>query len=341
MKYAAVIIGIWAILAGCSTYYTNGDYFYVRNDGADMPVWVAGDTDSDTFVLFLHGGPGGDSATASLFPAFKDLESRYRIVYWDQRASGISQGNPSTDTFTVAQFVEDTDLVVDVIRELYEPDRLFLFGHSWGGALGVAYLADTARAAKIDGFIMHDAGHNLADGLPASGRWMLGYAQRQIDAGKDLPRWTELRDWLAADPDFTVAENHRRLASSYSVPAEADAYYFDPANKGIAGPDFAFIFNSFASLAILTGGGSIRENFNILELDLSAELTQIVLPTLVLWGRHDGVNTIEMGEAAFALLGTDPAEKELVIFEESGHQPFAEEPDLFADAFHLFVDSHP
>jgi pimeloyl-ACP methyl ester carboxylesterase len=335
---ASLAIVSVTLLAGCSSYYTTGDYFYVRNKGADMPVWVTGNTSSDTMILFLHGGPGGNSSTAALFPAFAELETRYAVAYWDQRASGLSQGNPDPETYTVPQFVEDMELVVDVLIKLYAPGRLVVFGHSWGGALGTAYLADSARAAKVSGFVMHDAGYNLVDGLPASGEWMRAYAQDQIDAGVDPEYWTDLRDWLAGTPDFTVEANYRRLASSYSVPGRADAYYHDAANKGVAGPDAAFIFTSFASLSLLTGGASIRENFNILELDLSPELPSITLPTLVMWGRHDGVNTVEMGQDAFALLGTAPAEKSIVIFEESGHQPFVEEPDLFVSEFTSFVD---
>ena len=339
-KTMVIIIAGLTFLTGCSLYYSEGDYFFARSEGSDMPVWVTGKKSSDTMILFLHGGPGGESTTASFFPAFEDLENRYRVAYWDQRASGLSQGNPSVDTYTVDQFVKDVDLVVDVLMEVFAPERLFLFGHSWGGALGIAYLADSSRAKKVSGFIMEDAGYNLVDGLPASGVWMENYAQLQVDAGNDVAQWKELRDWLATSPDFTVVENYRRLAAAYSVQGESDAYYYDSANKNIVGPDPTFIFESFASLALLTGGASIREHFNILELDLSTELTSITVPTLVLWGRHDGVNTVEMGEDAFALLGTDPTEKTLVIFEESGHQPFVEEPELFANTFHTFIDNN-
>jgi pimeloyl-ACP methyl ester carboxylesterase len=338
MKRAALLVLVAIVLASCSTYYTNGDYFFVRNAGADMPVWVTGNLESETMVLFLHGGPGGNSSTASLFPAFSELEGSYTLAYWDQRASGLSQGNPGVETYTVDQFVEDMDLVVDVLLQLYSPGRLVIFGHSWGGALGVAYLTDPVRQAKVSGFLMHDAGYNLADGLPASGEWMRSFAQDQISAGRNVEYWTSLRDWLADGPDFTVEQNYRRLAASYSVQGESDAYYYDPANKGVAGPDGEFIFTSFASLALLTGGASIRENFNILELDLSSNLPSLTLPTLVMWGRHDGVNTVEMGEDAFALLGTAPTEKRLVVFEESGHQPFVEEPNLFVSEFVTFVE---
>lgn len=51
---------------------------------------------------------------------------------------------------------------------------------------------------------------------------------------------------------------------------------------------------------------------------------------------HDGVNTVEMGEAAFEGLGSPDADKGLVVFEQS--EPFVEEPDLFLESVHAFVD---
>jgi proline iminopeptidase len=334
MRFVAVCT-LLLLTLGCSHYDSEGDYFFVRNRGADMPVWVTGDATSDTIVLFLHGGPGGDAATASLFPAFQQLGERFRLAYWDQRASGLSQGNPSKDTYTVEQFVGDTDLVIDVLRERYKPSRLILFGHSWGGALGVAYLADAARQTKVDAFIMEDAGYNLVDGLPASGRWMRDYAQEQIDAKHDVAMWSELRDWLNTAPDFRVEANYRRLDASYSVQGRRDAYYFDPSHKNV-GPDSAFILTSFASLALVFGGTSLRETFNILALNLTDDLAHIMVPTLVLWGEHDGVNTLEMGQIAFDKLGAPS--KQWVAFAQSGHQPFAEEPAKFVAAFSAFVD---
>ena len=42
-------------------------------------------------------------------------------------------------------------------------------------------------------------------------------------------------------------------------------------------------------------------------------MANITIPTLVLWGEYDGVNTIDMAYDAYNSLGTDPSEKELLI----------------------------
>jgi hypothetical protein len=75
------------LLLGCSAMQTEGDWFVVRNDGADMPVTVRGDLGADTFVVWLAGGPGDPVGRR---PRRRDgpARGRARMVYWDQRGAG-------------------------------------------------------------------------------------------------------------------------------------------------------------------------------------------------------------------------------------------------------------
>lgn len=36
--------------------FYEGDHFFIKNKGAEMPVTVKGNIESKKFVLFLHGG---------------------------------------------------------------------------------------------------------------------------------------------------------------------------------------------------------------------------------------------------------------------------------------------
>ena len=53
-----------------------------------MPVLVEGNVDSGVIVLWVHGGPGG---TAIGFQndefCSAQLEPKYAVAYWDQRAA--------------------------------------------------------------------------------------------------------------------------------------------------------------------------------------------------------------------------------------------------------------
>ena len=183
--------------------YYQGDHFFIKNAGAEMPVYVKGNIKSGIFILFLHGGPGGNASLPSFMPVSQELENDYAFAYWDQRGSGLSMGNPDQSTFTLEQFVDDLDLVVETIKHKYHNPRIVFYGISWGGALGSAYLRTKNYQDKIDGFICMDSGHNLVEGLPKSVAFVKDYAQKQIDNNVDVDYWTKARDWCATAPDMT------------------------------------------------------------------------------------------------------------------------------------------
>lgn len=340
MKNFTILIPIIVsiLLSACEKErFYNGDHFFIRNAGAEMPVYVKGNIQSGIFILFLHGGPGGNASLPSFMPVSKELEKDYAFAYWDQRGSGLSMGNPDPGTFTVEQFVDDLDLVVETIQLRYHNPRIVFYGISWGGALGSAYLSTKDYQQKIAGFICMDSGHNLVEGLPKSVEFVKEYAQQQIDQGINIAYWTEARDWCATVPDMTQKENYFRYDGYLT---NTNAYRKDP-NQEVQGPQVGALgtMNSYLSLAIFFNGQYLRPRFNILELNLSTDMASIQTPTIVIWGRHDGVNTIEMGYDAFnSIGGSDFQEKELVILENSAHEGYIEEQELFIHTFRKFVN---
>ena len=97
------------------------DFFYLRNDGADMPVYVEGNLSSNTFIVVLHGGPGGDAhAYNSAISAFSDrMESNFVMVYYDQRGSGTSMGRYKNSILTVEQHAEDLNFLINLLLDKY------------------------------------------------------------------------------------------------------------------------------------------------------------------------------------------------------------------------------
>ena len=340
MKNLAILISVlvFTLFSACEKEgFYQGDHFFVKNAGAEMPVYIKGNIQSGTFILFLHGGPGGNASLPSFMPVSNVLESDFAFAYWDQRGSGLSMGNPEASTFTVEQFVDDLDLVVETIKHRYQNPRLVFYGISWGGALGSAYLSSKNYQEKIDGFICMDSGHNLVDGLPKSVVFVKEYAQQQIDQDIDVAYWTEARDWCATVPDMTKKENYFTYDAYLT---NTNAYRKDP-NQKVQGPEVGALgtMNSYLSLSIFFNGRYLIPRFNILELNLSDDMERIKIPSLVIWGRHDGVNTIEMGYDAFnSIGGPDFQEKEMVILENSAHEGYIEEQELFISTFREFVD---
>jgi len=58
-----------------------------------MPAYLYGNFDSKTFIVLLHGGPGGNGLEYRSGKYAEMLEEQFAMVYWDQRGQGNSRGN--------------------------------------------------------------------------------------------------------------------------------------------------------------------------------------------------------------------------------------------------------
>jgi proline iminopeptidase len=106
--------------------------------------------------------------------------------------------------------------------------------------------------------------------------------------------------------------------------ATAPLYFFrhDP---GVV--DQLFADTIFSAAASRRGSELLRG------YDVTARLAEITAPTLVLVGRDDFVTPPSQAER----IRRGVPDAELVVFERSGHHPYAEEPDAFAAAVRAWL----
>jgi proline iminopeptidase len=336
-----ILIGLVIIFASCGTDpYLEGDFFYLVNKHASMPVVVRGNKASEIFILFIHGGPGGTALQKIGLAAFDGLEKSYATVFWDQRGSGSSQGNNSAEDLTLSQFVEDLDKLIDLIRFRYHDPQIFLMGHSWGGCLGTAYLTDATRQRKIRGWIEVDGAHDNPDGDNLSLAWITAYAETQIAAKHDTEFWKYALDWYAKNPNFTSDQ-----LEHYTFLEKAHGYIFDSVStrdpKAFPVYSFNYVFKSPADLpAALTNYNHVIKKFIVSDIDLTNEMKKITLPSLIIWGEHDGVIPYPMAQQALLALGTTAADKNIFTLPSSAHYGYYEEPVLFEGAVRSFIEKY-
>ncbi len=337
----ALLLILVLILACCAEdTYREGDFFFLINREARMPVVVRGNKSSGVFILFVHGGPGGTALQKIDLPAFNDLEQSYATVFWDQRASGSSQGNSPDDLLTLPQFVEDLDKLVDLIKFKYGQPQIFLMGHSWGGCLGTAYLADAGRQSKIRGWIEVDGAHSNPKGDSLSGEWVRSYAQQQINANADAEFWSYVLHWYEKNPNFTSNQ-----LEHYAFVEKAFGYIHDPSVRrtpaSFPGYTMEYMFNSPADVTMaLTNYNHVIKHFIISDIDLTPQMKNITLPSLIIWGQFDGVIPLPMASHALQALGTIAPQKSITVLPNSGHVGFYEEPELFASTVRQFVEQY-
>ncbi len=305
-----------------------------------MPVLVRGNKNSGVFILFIHGGPGGTALQKVGLPAFNDLENSYATVFWDQRASGSSQGNSAESLLNLQQFVEDLDMLVDLIRDKYNNPKLFLMGHSWGGCLGTAYLTNATRQQKIRGWMEIDGAHNNPKGDSLSLNWVVDYAKVQIANNVDADFWNYSLDWYKRNPNFTSDQ-----LEHYAFVEKGNGYVHDATvdrvPKTFPGYSFSYVFNSPADITMaLTNYNQVIKSFIVSDIDLTSQMKNITLPSLIVWGEGDGIIPFPMAQHAYNSLGTIPSKKSVFALANSGHVGFYEEPQLFVSAVRDFIEKY-
>ncbi len=121
-------------------------------NGAKLHAEAFGHPDS-ALLIVLHGGPGEDYRYLLNCKAFAD--KGYRVVFYDQRGSGLSQRFPKKSYTSIDVMYDDLAGVIAYYRKS-PTQKVFLLGHSWGGMLGTGFINKYPKA--INGIIIGEAG---------------------------------------------------------------------------------------------------------------------------------------------------------------------------------------
>ena len=110
----------------------------VKIGAIDQWLHIRGRNRNNPVLLYLHGGPGGPMI-GNMDAIQRPWEDYFTIVHWDQRQTGKSY-YPADDVnnpLTLNQIVEDTEELIQYLRDYLKKDKLFVLGHSWGSVLGM------------------------------------------------------------------------------------------------------------------------------------------------------------------------------------------------------------
>ena len=338
IKIIFFILIIVFLFCSCGTMFLSGgfkdgDWFYLENEGALMPVWVNGNIQSEIFIIYLHGGPGAGCVDAVVTSAFKELQKNFAVVCYEQRGSGSSQGSAKNESKSITQFTEDLEKIIALIKYKYNNPKLFLMSHSWGGTVGTSYLLKPENQQQISGWISINSGYNLEDGALLSIEWAENKANEQITSGININYWQKELEWYSANPDASEFSNVYRHFSNID---KLRGVYYDPSRSFIK-PEIPF-FNTpysifyFLNIVSLVSKGSL----NLFNYNYFPQMYNINIPSLILWGIHDGVLPVDLAYDAYNSLGSD--DKTIFIFENSAHIPYIEEPLLFAEKIIEFIN---
>jgi len=320
--------------------FKGGDWFYLENKGATMPVWVKGNIQSETFIIFIGGGPGYSSVEdIPLHDAFRRLQNHYALVCWDQRGCGLSQGNAKPETLTLKQFVEDLEKLVVLIRHKYNNPTLFLMGHSWGGMLGSAFLMNPINQTHVSGWIDISGMKNTTRDMMFFVEWVIEKAEEQINLGIDVDYWKDEIAWYNSRvPPLTydIWQDEKFWERNSKNAGKFNAWIHDPSSA----PGISIGLNSPCPLFDFLNSFYIGKNMhpNLFGLSVVREIENIKIPSLIMGGKHDGNIPVKIAHETYEKIGSD--NKYLYIFENAAHMSFYEEPELFSERVKLFINKY-
>ena len=299
---------------------------YLWLGGLDQWVMIRGEDVANPPLILLHGGPGlSETRFFRLFNA--PLEKDFTVVYWDQRGAGKSfYPDIPRSSMTVEQFISDLDELVEDVRDRLGQSKVVILGHSWGSALGVLYASRFPE--KVAAYVGCGQYGDAAAGEAASYAYGLAEAQRQ--GNRRL-----LRKLRAIGPP---PHDAKQLMTERTCVARLEGGMRPSQWPGIARVALGVRESSVVDLPRIIRGFRFSldamwaetSRLNLLELAPTLEV-----PVFFFLGRNDHWVPPQVGAEYFEALAAPS--KELVWFEHSGHEAFADEPAKFNAAMSELV----
>jgi proline iminopeptidase len=271
----------------------------VEINGNRLAVEVLGPADAP--VLIAHHGAPGLGSRAEPRASFGRLADTYRVIVFDARGSGQSEGNGA---FSHEQWAED----IDGLREWAGVEQIIMAGGSYGGFMAMEYA--TRHPDRVRALVLRDTSPDNSHEEKALAN-ALASARVEIDREK-LDR---IFAGTVRDND-DLRDCWREILPLYD-------YHYDPAavEQKVAATPYRYEAHNHAF------------RVNIPNYDLKPLLPSVTAPTLITVGRTDWITPVECSETIARLI---PGSR-LEIFEKSGHSPQIEEAQAWTRTVREFL----
>jgi proline iminopeptidase len=271
----------------------------------ELELEILGDEHAPVLIA-LHGG-GGIGSLEEPRATFGPLSDKYRVVVFDMRGCGRSEGKPP---FSHAQWAAD----VDAIREWLGVEKIVVTGGSYGGFVALEYAV--AYPEHTRAMILRDT---AADKSTLERAYENARTQTRIEINWDnFDRYWQGR--ITDDED--LKQRWHDIIPLYD-------FEYDPAKAAKDIEEDERIYRHEAHNWCFL--------YNMPNYDLRPQLGSITCPTLVTVGVTDWVTPVSSAET----IANGIPNATLVVFEKSGHSPQKEEFELFQNTMREFLTTVP
>ena len=275
---------------------------YVEEEGRGMPL------------VLINGGPGG---THHYFhPWFSRARKWARVVYYDQRGTGLSDFIPGEKGYSVEQAVID----LDAVRQALNIDRWVVLGYSYGGFLAQYYALNYPE--RTAGLVLLNASPGMAvDRADDRIREFLTDKERARlrEIREETTRLREENNW-DRNKTMEVLIYNNILNGDWKL-----QHYHRPT------PERAAQMALYEWVNDSGFNGIVGSSMN--RIDLTGAFEDCPIPTLICEGAWD----MTWNPQKAGIMHRNHPGSSLVMFADSAHQLFEDEPDKFFGELKEFV----
>ena len=260
-------------------------------------------------LLCIHGGPGYG------FEYLETLETMQatgrQVVFYDQFACGRSDPLPPGREWSMDLFVEQ----LQAVRDALGLARCHLLGHAWGGMVALEYAL--RRPHGVASLVLSSA----VASVPLWRRELGLLARAMPDEIRGPLDRHRLSGTLSSPPCRCIVDAflRRHLCRMNPWPESLER----GVEQARAHPE---------ARAALLGPSELEPAGALADWDLTQQLGEVAMPTLVVSGRYDLVSP-----ALAAVLYRGIPASEWVVFEHSAHVPHLEEPQRYLEVLDGFL----
>mgnify|MGYP001324929548 FL=1 len=281
----------------------------IKVDGYNIVSYSYGKGEN---VLFLLNGGPGLPCDYLRDPHIHLVEEGYRIVAFDQLGCGNSDRPEDVSLWNITRYVEE----VETVRKELGIVNFHLLGQSWGGWLSIEYALtypDEIRSlilANTCGDLQH-----LTTELNRM-REALGSETVAMMLHHEAMGTIDHPEYQAAISILNYRHVCRLKEWPSSLLASVDDWNMGPYGTMQGPNEFLYI-------------GNLKDWNRISDMD------SLEMPTLIITGTHD-----EIGPACASRMNNVLPNSEVVVFHNSSHVPFYEEPDLYFKELQIFLSKN-
>jgi proline iminopeptidase len=282
-------------------------------DGYNINVEVLGEGDP---IFFLPGGPG--NSHDYMQGNFGQYYKTNTVVFFDFLGRGKSD-----DAKDVSEYSVENDVaLIEKLRQVLGYTKISLVGHSYGTVPAQAYAIKYPE--QVDKMV-------LINGFHSGAMWQANCDSYNHYAKTHFPeKWKQV-DSLRA---LGYVSSQEPLKTVYgNFPTKYIYYHNTSLKQNVPKENYRGWAND-VYVEIIGRDGDFDVSGSMINQDYRQQLKDVKAKTLIIAGRYDGVSTPE-----FAVqYKTFMPQAQFVMFEQSAHNPYLEEPEKFYGLFESFFN---